>query len=162
MASHIGAPSNRINYHHKIGSGIHCTPDNFGKEMVKLFEAYSENVVEGITQEVDDTSNIGVQLLQMAQMPDVSESGNAKPMKRRVWKKYSRSWYVDFRKGNNFCHATIANKKHYRLTHLLEYGHYTRNGTKTRAFRHIEPVDIYCTERLEKNIPIIIQKGGEQ
>ena len=94
-------------------------------------------------------------------MPEASEGGSAIPMKRRTWNRYSSSWAVKTRSGVNFYHTTIHNRKHYRLTHLLEYGHKTRNGLNTRAFRHIEPIDIYCAERLEKNIPKIIQKGGK-
>lgn len=161
MASHIGAPSNRINYHKLKGSGIKTTPDNFGKDMIELFKAYTDEVVDAIVDETKDTAETGVELLKNIRMPEASEGGSAMPMKRRTWNRYSSSWAVKTRSGVNFYHTTIHNRKHYRLTHLLEYGHKTRNGLNTRAFRHIEPIDIYCAERLEKNIPKIIQKGGK-
>lgn len=161
MASHIGAPSNRINYHHAVGSRIRCTPDNFGKEMVNIFKMFAEDINEGIIEETRSTANDGADLLKMIRQPEASEGGSAKPMKRRQWKRYSNSWFVEEREGTNYYHATIRNRRHYRLTHLLEYGHVTRNGTRTRAFRHIEPVDLYCVNRLETNIPKIIQNGGK-
>lgn len=160
MSSHIGAPSNRINYHRKK-TLIHSTPNSFGKDLENMFKAYTDDVVEGICAEVKDTADTSMELLRNIRQPEASEGGSAKPMKRRQWKRYSSSWYVDEKKGVNFYHATVHNRKHYRLTHLLEYGHMTRNGERTRAFRHIEPIDLYATSRIEKNIPAIIKKGGK-
>ncbi len=41
---------------------------------------------------------------------------------------------------------------HYRLTHLLENGHATRNGGRTRAFPHISKGAEYAEKRLEELI----------
>lgn len=137
--------------------------NNFAKEFTDILKSYTDDVVDAITDEVINTSNDGAELLQQVRQPDTSKSGSARPMARRQWKKYSRSWQVQQKggKGSNFVHCSIHNKKYYRLTHLLEYGHATRNGTYTRAFRHIEPIEIYCTTRIERNIPKIIEKGGK-
>ena len=36
---------------------------------------------------------------------------------------------------------SVYNKKHYQLTHLLEKGHQTRKGGRTKALEHIAPVN---------------------
>lgn len=159
MASHIGAPSNRRNYHKLKGAGIHTTPEQFGKDMENLFRMYSDEVVDAIVEEVEATTKEGVEMLKNTLQPEASEGGTAKPMKRRMWRRYARGWSYLERKGTNFYHTTIRNRNHYRLTHLLEYGHATRDGNRTRAFSHIEPVDVYCSNRILTNIPKIIERG---
>lgn len=137
--------------------------EHFGKTLSNLLNDYTDDVIEAITEETINTSNDGCELLQQTKQPETSKSGSAKPMTRREWKRYANSWSVKQKGDANsgYIHCVIHNKKHYRLTHLLEYGHATRNGTYTRAFRHIEPIDLYCENRLLKNVPKIIEKGGK-
>lgn len=44
------------------------------------------------------------------------------------------------------------NAKHYRLTHLLEFGHAKQNGGRTRAFPHIAEVNDWAQEEVEKRM----------
>lgn len=135
--------------------------EQFGKTMTSMLKDYTDDVVNALTEETIATSNDGCEILQETKQPDVSKSGSAKPMTRRKWNRYAKSWSVKQTNGNGYIRCIIHNKKYYRLTHLLEYGHATRNGTYTRAFRHIEPIELYCENRLLKNIPKIIEKGGK-
>ena len=139
---------------------IKTTPDKFANDLLKMMQTYTDDVVDGIEREVRDTALTSCEKLQNIRMPEATTSGSAKPMKRRQWNRYSKSWIMEERKGNNYFHTTIRNRKHYRLTHLLERGHMTRNGEKTRAFEHIKPVEEDAVSRIEKSIPEIIKKGG--
>lgn len=51
--------------------------------------------------------------------------------------------------------------KEYRLTHLLEKGHATRNGGRTKEFAHIKYGDDYVKEQLPKRITEVIKRHGK-
>lgn len=75
----------------------------------------------------------------------LKELHNAKPAGSGVygsWDEYNKSW-TSVQKTNSkqkFKYVTIHNKKHYRLTHLLEKGHKLAKGGEAKAFEHIAPI----------------------
>lgn len=77
--------------------------------------------------------------------------------------KYSKSWAVKQEKSNWGTNSYIIyNKKHYRLTHLLEFGHVVKNGTKrvvgkAGAIPHIKPMEEWVQNQLPK---LLVQKLG--
>lgn len=77
--------------------------------------------------------------------------------------KYSKSWAVKQEKSNWGSNSYIIyNKKHYRLTHLLEFGHVVKNGTKrvvgkAGAIEHIKPKEEWVQQQLPK---LLVQKLG--
>lgn len=77
--------------------------------------------------------------------------------------KYSKSWAVKQEKSNWGTDSYIIyNKKHYRLTHILEFGHVVKNGTKrvvgkAGAIPHIKPMEEWVQNQLPK---LLVQKLG--
>lgn len=156
MASHIGAPSNKINYHTIKGA------TNFSRAVVDAMKQYTTEVENAISDEVIRQGYEAVKELTNVIDPVATTSGTAKPSTNREWKKYSSSWEGKIDQKANYTKITVHNKKHYRLTHLLEYGHITRDGkTRTRAYAHIEPVAEFYSDKLLKNVKKIIEKGGK-
>lgn len=68
---------------------------------------------------------------------------------------YAKSWgYKKEKMPFGYTSYTIHNKKHYRLTHLLENGHMIKNkyGSygRTRPIPHIKPVELIVQDEFVK------------
>ena len=67
---------------------------------------------------------------------------------------YSKSWTVELKPKERLKVAYVVhNEEHYRLTHLLENGHVSRNGTgrtfgRVKAYPHIQPVNEWAKAEL--------------
>lgn len=76
---------------------------------------------------------------------------------------YSRDWTSqDERTGRLAKKRIVFNADHYRLTHLLEKGHVSRNGTgrtfgRVQAYPHIKPVEEWAQEELLKRVEQLIK-----
>ena len=115
----------------------------------KILTNYTEEIKDSLEKTIIDVANEGADILK-----------NTKDTYHVKTGKYNKSWSVKKNVGTNFIQATIYNKE-YSLTHLLEDGHATRNGKRTRAYKHIEPVDKYVTEKVTKEFEKIIERGGK-
>ena len=73
--------------------------------------------------------------------------------------KSAKSWA---NKKDGGAYVIHSKAPHYRLAHLLEHGHKTRNGGRTRAFNYIAPVEKDAIEEFEaefeKNIEEKLQE----
>lgn len=115
-------------------------------QISKILDDYSLEIQEAITKEVQKVAREGKQQLNHSSPKQTGD--------------YRKGWKVQTTKGFGFIKCVIHNKTDYRLTHLLEKPHATRNGGRTTPKVHIKPVEEYCNQKLEENITNIIKNGG--
>jgi len=72
---------------------------------------------------------------------------------------YGKSWVISKKKGRpgEPTKYIVHNKKHYRLTHLLEKGHAKRGGGRTKAIPHIAPAEEAAVEKFERDVEAAIR-----
>lgn len=84
------------------------------------------------------------------------------PVRAKGGGAYQKSWAM--RKETNVrgdvTRVIIHNKKHYRLTHLLENGHQMRNGHRSKEYPHIAPAQEQADRDLEAGIIRVIGEAG--
>lgn len=114
----------------------------------KILAEYTEEVTNAITEVAEEIGN-----------ECVAELKNSQATKRTG--KYNKGWSAKVNKGNNFINVTVHNKTGYRLTHLLENGHATRNGQRTKPIVHIKPVEEKANKEFESAVIEIIKNGGK-
>lgn len=114
-----------------------------------ILNDYSLDIQESIQEEAEKVAKKGV-----AELKNTSNT-----YKIRTGK-YNKGWKVKTNKGRGYIDCTIHNSTNYQLTHLLEKGHLNRDGSKTKAFVHIAPVEQKCIKEYEKNVETIIKNGG--
>lgn len=115
-------------------------PEVFAQAVKDYLEIY----VEDIGESVEETSN---QIGKEAR----DELKQTSPIGYR--KRYAKGWTIKKdKKKKNYYAIKIHNKTDYQLTHLLEFGHATRNGGRTKAIPHIRPVEEKYKEEFEKRL----------
>ena len=126
-------------------------PENLEKAVTE----YLENYVEDIEEDVEDTTNTVVKEAKQELIQTSPRSGVARDTK------YYKGWAIKnggrTRKGKYYS-KVIWNKTNYQLTHLLEFGHATRNGGRTKPQAHIRPVEEKYRKEFEKELKMKI--GG--
>lgn len=107
------------------------------------------DVLDEYTDEVIEVTNKAINKVAYSSVKKLKTAGDFKDRTG----KYRKSW--NQKQGKGFMGIkprVVYNSKHYRLTHLLEYGHATRNGGRARAYPHIEPVEKEGVKELEQEI----------
>lgn len=97
---------------------------DIAEEMKSILNEYTDHVIEVTSESIADVAK--------------ETASKLKQSGPRRTGKYQKSWgVVDGEKRLGVQNKVVKNKKHYRLTHLLEHGHLNRDGSRTRAFPHI-------------------------
>ena len=120
--------------------------DDLSKEIMKALESYSDDISE-VVEEV--SNNVGKEA--------VNELKETSPKKRGS---YAKGWKLKKDKlGKKRYSVKIHNKTDYQLTHLLEFGHVTRNGGRTKAYGFISKNEKIAIKEYERRVEEAIKNG---
>lgn len=122
------------------------TPEDMTKVLNDILQDYVKEVKDAYGNVGKEVAELGVQALHQ---DSPKRSGE-----------YARTWTYKEEKGfMGYPTYTIYNEKNYRLTHLLEYGHVVRNGTKrvvgeAKANPHIKDVE----DKIKDILPLFFEQ----
>lgn len=109
-------------------------PEDLQKEVMD----YLSNYAEDIEDDVQETTKT---IIKEAKEELIKTS--PKDIRNNRKDKYYKGWAI--KKGTRIKDhrytEVVWNKTNYQLTHLLEFGHATKWGGRTKAYSHIRPVE---------------------
>lgn len=121
--------------------------ENLSSEIFKYLNNYKEDIEDDVIETVDEITKKARDELKNTSPRGIGSRTNP----------YYRGWSIKLsKKRTGEYHKVIWNKTNYQLTHLLEFGHVTRNGGRTKAIPHIRPVEekynVEFVDNLKKRI----------
>ena len=120
-------------------------PINLERTLKEILTKYGDDVYEVLSAAVAEISNEATKKLRAG-----GPYGGTGA--------YKNDWAADdIPKGVLSKTRVVYNTEHYRLTHLLEKGHVSRNGTRrtfgtVRAYPHIKPVEDWTIKELPQKV----------
>lgn len=118
--------------------------DDFAEALSEELGEYFDSITEDVKTAVRETAEECVEEIKQ-------KSPKRSGAYRKSWtmtEAYNRHGSIRF---------VVHNKKHYRLTHLLENGHAKKNGGRVDGIPHIAPAEKNAERNLIKRIEVAIK-----
>jgi hypothetical protein len=121
--------------------------DQLAAEIAKGLAEYSQDVVEKVNVSSEKVGKAAVKKL--------------KQTSPKRYGKYAKSWTMKTEKAIGQPHTRIIHAKapHYRLTHLLEYGHAKVGGGRVEGRPHIGPAEEEVIREFTREVEEVIKRG---
>lgn len=128
-------------------------PEKLEKELMNCLVNYKEDIEDDVKEVTNSIVKEAVK-----EIKEVSPRGKGN---RKT--SYHKGWTKQRGKQNKGTYTVkIYNKTNYQLTHLLEFGHATRNGGMTKAIPHVRPVEEKYNDKYEKTLTTVIRRRSKQ
>ena len=123
------------------------TVDQLSEAIAESLSEFTEDVVETMDASSDKVAREAVATLKQTSPKDTG--------------KYAKAWRVktDKQRSQPDIRTVYVAKPHYRLTHLLEFGHAKVGGGRVQAQPHIGPVEKQVQEKFTREVTEAIRNG---
>lgn len=125
--------------------------DNLQGTIMDYLENYVEDIEDNVIEVTDSITKEAVDELKR----------NSPHGKRTRKDPYYKGWTRQTGKAalkNHRYTIKIYNRTNYQLTHLLEFGHATRNGGRTKPIPHIRPVEEKYNKIYEQKVTTVLRR----
>jgi hypothetical protein len=121
--------------------------DQLAAEIAKGLAEYSQDVVEKVNVSSEAVGKAAVKQL--------------KQTSPKRYGKYAKSWTMKTEKAIGQPHTRIIHAKapHYRLAHLLEYGHAKVGGGRVEGIPHVRPAEEEVIREFTREVEEAIKSG---
>lgn len=125
--------------------------DQLAAEIAKGLADYSQDVVEKV--------NVSSEKVGKAAVKQLKKTSPRRPPP--VGGKYAKSWAMKTEPKVGQPHKRIVHVKapHYRLAHLLEYGHAKVGGGRVEGIPHIRPAEEEVIREFTREVEEAIKRG---
>lgn len=120
--------------------------DDLANEIARAIQDYTEDVADAIAAAADKTAE------------DIRTDAESAAPKRKG--EYASGFKVTKQSSRDAVRRIVWNKKHYRIVHLLEFGHAKRGGGRVRAYPHLRPAYDRNVDAFQEKVRRIVQNGG--
>lgn len=130
---------------------MNIRPNELESSIQKLLKEYGDDVRTAVNVAVPEVAKEAAKQLRKTSPSDTGD--------------YRRNWSVKKESSRTDVKSTVYNAKHYRLTHLLEYGHVLKTGKRVAGGRyvvettgfvkarpHIAKVEAWAVQELEERV----------
>ena len=123
--------------------------DELDQRIADVLDKYRGMVRDGVEDEMEGAAAIAMRIVR-----------DKSPVRSGKYKKGWKLYREKAKFKGQLQTLTVYNKTQYRLIHLLEYGHQTAKGTRTKAYPHVQPAEDAAEKALIVGTRRVIEEVG--